>query len=100
MAESCDPQDRAVAAKLLPLLDRPVAVAAYSLGGDPQVDWSHPLALVALAAAAEAAGDETLSDERLEAATQLNRREPTYYGAAWTALGRILLDTQLLGACP
>jgi endoglucanase len=99
MAESCDPADRAVAAELLPTLDRSAAVAAYSLDGDPLVDWTHPLSLVALAAAAEAAGNEPMSDEWLEAATALDGRAPTYYGSAWTALGRILLDTELLGAC-
>ena len=25
---------------------------------------------------------------------------PTYYGAAWVALGRIMLTTSLLGECP
>jgi endo-1,4-beta-D-glucanase Y len=99
MAESCDPEDKALAAELLPALDRPDAVAAYSLNGDPLVDWTHPLTLVAQAAAAEAAGNEPMSDERLAAASQLDAREPTYYGAAWTALGRIVLDTELLGHC-
>jgi hypothetical protein len=56
-------------------------------------------ALVAVAAAAEAAGREQQSDDRLRAARELNARAPTYYGSAWTALGRILLDTELLGAC-
>jgi endo-1,4-beta-D-glucanase Y len=101
MAESCDPADRALAAELLPALDRPDAsvVAGYALDGAPLVEWTHPVALVAVAAAAEAAGREQQSDDRLRAATELNFREPTYYGSAWVALGRILLDTDLLGAC-
>ena len=102
MAESCDPADRAVAAELLPRLDRPDAgvVAAYELDGRPLVDWPHPVMLVAIAGAAEAAGDEQRSDERLRAATELNARTPTYYGSAWAALGRIMLDTEMLGGCP
>ncbi len=99
MAESCDPADRAVAAELLPTLDRPDAVAGYSLEGAPLVDWSHPVAFVGVAGAAEAAGNEQLSDDRLRAAAELDAREPTYYGSAWVALGHILLDTELLGSC-
>jgi len=38
--------------------------------------------------------------ERLDAAAQLEQRSPTYYGAAWVALGRIMLTTSLLGECP
>jgi hypothetical protein len=49
--------------------------------------------------AAEAAGREQQSDDRLRAARELNARAPTYYGSAWTALVRILLHTELLGAC-
>lgn len=101
MAESCDPADRALAAELLPKLDRPDADAAasYSLDGTPLVDWTHPVALVGVAGAAEAAGQEQLSDDRLRAAAVLNTRERTYYGSAWVALGHILLDTDLLGPC-
>jgi endo-1,4-beta-D-glucanase Y len=101
MAESCDPADRALAAELLPKLNRPDAdvVAAYSLDGHPLVDWTHPVALVGVAGAAEAAGQEQLSDDRLRVAAELNTREPTYYGSAWVALGHIFLDTELLGSC-
>ena len=56
--------------------------------------------LAAVAGAAEAAGDEQRSDERLRAATELNARTATYYASAWAALGRILLDTEMLGVCP
>ena len=34
---------------------------------------------------------------RLDAAAALEQRSPTYYGAAWVALGRIMLTTSLLG---
>lgn len=102
MAESCDPADRALAAELLPTLDRPAVdvVAGYSLDGTPLVEWTHPVALVGVAGAAEAAGQEQLSDDRLRSAAELSAREPTYYGSAWVALGHIVLDTELLGPCP
>ena len=88
--------------ELLPRPDRPDAgvVATYALDGRPLVDWPHPVMLVAIAGAAAAAGDEERSDERLRAATELNARTATYYGSAWAALGRILLDTEMLGVCP
>jgi len=35
----------------------------------------------------------------LEEAAALDQRSPTYYGAAWVALGRIMLTTKLLDAC-
>jgi endo-1,4-beta-D-glucanase Y len=102
MAESCDPEDRALAAELRRHLDvgDEEVPGAYGLDGTPQVSWSHPLSLVAVAAAAEAAGDEEQSDARLRAAAELDRRAPTYYGSAWAALGWIMLDTDLLGSCP
>ena len=33
------------------------------------------------------------------AASDLDERSPTYFGSAWVALGRIMLDTDLLGPC-
>lgn len=102
MAESCDPADHALAAALFTRLNRPNAqvVGTYSLDGTSKVDWSHPVALVALAAAAEAAGRTDQARNALQAAADLVRRYPTYYGSAWVALGRITLGTDLLGTCP
>jgi len=37
--------------------------------------------------------------QRLDAAAQLEQRMPSYYGAAWVALGRIMLTTSMLGDC-
>ena len=63
-------------------------------------NWQHPVALVAAAATEQGAGNPDGALERLDAAAQLEQRSPTYYGAAWVALGRIMLTTSLLGECP
>ena len=55
--------------------------------------------LVAAAGAADAAGRPADRDRLLAAAEALDQRSPTYYGAAWVALGRIMLTTKLLDAC-
>jgi endoglucanase len=54
---------------------------------------------VAAAGAADAAGQTAARDGLLDEADALNRRFPTYYGAAWVALGRIMLTTRLLDSC-
>lgn len=100
-AESCDPADRAIAAAMRPILATPRDVPALrNLDGSAASDWQHPVAVVAAAATERAAGDADAAATRLDAATALQRRYPTYYGAAWVALGRIMLSTSLLGACP
>ena len=38
-------------------------------------------------------------DRLLDAAEALDKRAPTYYGAAWVALGRIMLMTSALDSC-
>jgi endoglucanase len=59
---------------------------------------SHPLPLVATAAAGFAAGADVAGTRLLEAAERLDEQTPTYYGAAWVALGRAFLTTDLLEA--
>ncbi|MEZ5122580.1 MAG: glycosyl hydrolase family 8 [Solirubrobacterales bacterium] len=49
------------------------------------------VALVGAAAAAHAAGDTAAHDRLLVQAEALDREHPTYFGAAWVALGRTLL---------
>lgn len=84
---------------LLPLEPGRVA-AAYSLRGVPLADYGHPLTHVAAAATASAAGDPSATGRLLAHAEALDRRSPTYYGAAWLALGRVMLTTTLLSNCP
>lgn len=100
-AESCDPADRAVATALRSTLGAPGDVPGLrQLDGAPAAEWQHPLSLVAAAATDLAAGETTSMNMRLDQATALLDKYPTYYGAAWTALGRIMLTTTLLGECP
>lgn len=82
-------------------LVRPTAAAApltRSLAGPPSVTDASPLSAVAAAASAQAAGDLSARDRLLATADTIQSRYPTYYGAAWTALGRVLLTTSLLAA--
>jgi hypothetical protein len=64
--------------------------------------WPHraaPDRHVAAAAADKAAGDDSSAMHRLDVAASVAHQYPTYYGSAWVALGRIMLTTNLLGAC-
>jgi endo-1,4-beta-D-glucanase Y len=102
MAEDPDPAGRRIAARAWPAFegrdpaDIPVE---HDLSGQPAGGTLHPMALVAAAAAADAAGQSASKRRLLDAAEALDRRTPTYFGAAWVALGRIMLDTSALDAC-
>ena len=107
-AESCSAAERALAARSWPALHRQaVATGGYvaavsALDGRPAAPGAHPAALVGAAASARAAadaGDPGASDRLLDRAAELEAREPSYYGAAWVALGRVMLTTRLLGGC-
>jgi endoglucanase len=100
LAESCSPQDRRLAARAWPALrDRDPLPAVLGLDGAARTDASHPVALAGAAGAAHAAGDRGAADELLDRAGQLDDDHPSYYGAAWTALARVMLDTDWLGNC-
>ena len=101
LAESCAAEDHRLAARAWPLLrDRDPLPAVLSLDGTPRgPDGSHAVALAGAAGAAEAAGDAAASDDLLDRATDLDEARPSYYGAAWTALARVMLDTDWLGRC-
>jgi endoglucanase len=71
----------------------------HTLTGRPTSDIMNPVVLVSAAGAADAAGELAARDGLLATAEALDRRFPTYYGAAWVALGRIMLTTRLLDAC-
>jgi endoglucanase len=74
-------------------------VAEFALTGEPLVQYTHPVALVAAAATAEAAGHREEGERLLDAASELHGHEPSYYGGAWIALGRLWLHTPHLGGC-
>jgi endoglucanase len=99
-AESCDHEDRVLAGAMRPILTVPGPVPAYrNLNGSAANDWQHPVALVAAAATEQGADNPDGAVQRLDAAAQLEQRMPSYYGAAWVALGRIMLTTSMLGDC-
>lgn len=101
MATDCTATGRILtrtAGRLLPRDNGPV-VAVYDVQANPLVDFEHPLGYVAATARAVAEGDQHASHRLLARAEELDRRQPTYYGAAWVALGRVTLTTSLLGGC-
>jgi endoglucanase len=101
LAASCEPAARWLAAAWWRLLSGGEATRALALrtGGEVLNGTPTPLLLVASAAAAGAAGRRAARDRLLDEAARLDAAHPTYYGAAWVALGRALLTTELLGGC-
>jgi endoglucanase len=100
LAESCSHEDRQLAARAWPALrDRDPLPAVLGLDGAARTADSHPVALAGAAGAARAAGDRAAADELLDRAGDLEHDRPSYYGAAWTALARVMLDTDWLGNC-
>jgi endoglucanase len=102
-ATACKPADRALAGGEWPVLSHlasnhrfpiKVSLAGHSRSGDV-----NPLMAVADAASATATGDKAKGLSLLDTAGRLNRSHHTYYGSAWVALGRVLLQTSSLGSC-
>lgn len=101
-AASCRADDRALAARAARhLLGRPEKDqrAEYDLAGSPQVGYDVPLERMAAAAAGMASGDHAAATAAVARADTLARASKTYYGSAWIALGRTLLQTDLLQSC-
>ena len=100
-AASCDPQARKLAARwwLLLRLRRRSQALTLGLNGAVIDGTRTGVSVVASAAAAHAAGDRVATMRLLRRADTLQQRFPTYYGGAWTALGRALLTSNALGAC-
>jgi endoglucanase len=102
MAEDPNPAGRRIAARAWPVFiaANPTKLPVnHALSGRPIGDTLNPVVLVAAAGAADAAGQAAARDGLLDEAEALDARFPTYYGAAWVALGRIMLTTKLLNAC-
>jgi endoglucanase len=74
-------------------------VTEHRLSGAAVGNVHHPVTLVAAAGAAQASGDASAVKTLLNRAEALNTQQPTYYGAAWVALGRLLLTTDRLQPC-
>lgn len=101
-AESCAPADTALAARLAAPLGTDDALAAELDLGGTALDGTedrHPMAYVARAAARAADGDTPGATDDLDRADRVAQEVPTYYGAAWAALGRALLESDALGGC-
>jgi endoglucanase len=99
MAEDPDPAGPRIAAKAWPAFEgrAPADIPVeHDLSGKPAGSTPHPISLVAAAGAAAAAGKDADKAKLLDAAEALDRKAPTYYGAAWVAIGRIMLDTNAL----
>jgi len=100
-AESCESQDVALASRLSAALSQPPQHAAVrSLNGEAIGTLESAVAMAGLAAAKAAAGDWSGSKAALLAADELQEQQPSYYGGAWSALGRLLLTDRSLGGCP
>ena len=101
MAEDPDPAGRRIAARAWPVFagqDPTKLPVEHDLSGRSIGHTLNPVVLVAAAGAADAAGQPAARDGLLDEAEALDKRFPTYYGAAWVALGRIMLTTKLLDA--
>lgn len=72
------------------------APLARGLDGRPSVEDRSALSAVSAAAVAHAAGHGHACARLLDLADRIDATYPSYYGAAWAALGRILLTTTLL----
>ena len=95
LAEGCDARGTALAARLwarLRGLEAAGAAVAYGLDGRRLDSNEHPVGLLGAAAAARAAGEGRQADHLARRAAELDRRHPTYYGAAWVALTGTSLD--------
>jgi endoglucanase len=101
-AESCNGAVRALGGETWPFFasQAPDRIAlAYRLDGTAIAPAQSAVTLVAAAAAAQVAGQTAARDALLARAESVDARFPTYYGAAWVALGRLELTTKLLGGC-
>jgi endoglucanase len=101
LATSCDPVARHLAASWWPKLASAEASRAVALAPDGAVlaRGRNPLAFVAAAAAAGAAGRPGDRDRLLGRAARQASMHPSYYGDAWVALGAGLLDGSIPGGC-
>jgi endoglucanase len=101
-AEGCNASSRQIPASMWQFfsVQPPTGIGfAYALDGRLLAPQQSPTVLVSAAAAAQSAGQIAARDVLLAQADGVNRRFPTYFGAAWIALGRLELQTVLLGSC-
>jgi hypothetical protein len=71
------------------------SASALTVDAQPVDSSGSTLALLASAAAARAAGDESAAGDLEAGAAQTDAGRPSYYGAAWLALSTGLRDGDL-----
>lgn len=100
-AVSCNPDERIDTSRWYEVLKNPdrARSAGLTLDGEIADPSTHPMPLIAAAAAADSADAAQASESFMESAERLHRTDPTFFGGAWIALGRILLDTNALNTC-
>lgn len=101
-AEACSASARRLAAAIWPFFStQPVdrIGAVYSLGGALTNPDQTAVTLVAAAAAATTAGHPRAAANLFAQAQRINRRFPTYFGAAWIAVAQVELTSNALGGC-
>jgi endo-1,4-beta-D-glucanase Y len=98
---ACTPGGRHLDAAWWRLVSSSATAAPLTRGANGTATSSDVAALsaVSAAAAAAAAGNDGDRDALLDRATAIDEEYPTYYGAAWVALGRLLLTTNTLANC-
>jgi endo-1,4-beta-D-glucanase Y len=98
---ACSPAGRVLDARWWQLISPSAAAAPLTrqLTGSPADTDQSALSEVAAAAAAAGAGQAATEQRLLDRAASIDRHYPTYYGAAWVALGRVLLTSHLLPGC-
>ena len=100
-AESCDPADRAVAARIAAALpDGDELPAELDSGAGAVTSDQHPVAYAARAAAYAADSSTDAARDDLARMTETAVATPTYYGDAWSALAGAMLTDDVLGGCP
>ncbi len=99
-AESCTPEDVALAALPFDALDREKNIASrLDLGAGPLNDEQSAIGFTARAASAQAKGEQVASTTDLERAAEFSAEYPTYYGDAWVMLATAMLTDDALGGC-
>jgi endoglucanase len=100
MAASGTPYGRGLAARTWHFFSavQPDALdQLYTLGGRPLVNVQHAGMLAAGAAAGAAAGEGARGEGLRARAAVVDRAHQTYYGAAWLALGDLVVGRNLAG---
>ncbi|KAA9108398.1 class F sortase [Microbacterium rhizomatis] len=99
-AESCQPGDVALAARIAAALpDDDVLPAELDSGAGPVTTDQHPIAYAARAASYAADGRQDAAHADLARMTATAAATPTYYGQAWDALAVAMLTDDVLAGC-